>query len=341
MRRHRLLITSLSLMIVITFSLAPKSVSATDNGPDDERVIRLYATATTGPIGTISLFSSATVNNRSAFNEQYIWSGELVRASDRSVLLTMDSIGKVTLKRGSIARFSTVRAAADDSTSGQLLIASIITGELVVRLEDSAQAYVEAYGSSFTASRGSSFRISSVDGGPELETIKGEVSREQATERKYVIRPLARQGVELSVKARATRQIQFRVTDEHDRPVPDVPVVLLLNGSGGELSGGAVTGSTVTGTTNAQGVVTANFSAGATPATGSVTATVAGTSVSATVGVTTTAAAGIFAGTTLAVITSVVAAGAVATVVTVKKTGGNSDTTEPVQVLPPNITPKP
>lgn len=341
MQRYRLPIMSLSIVLAMLFSLAPKSALAANEDHDDERVVRLYATATTGPIGTINQFSNATVNNRSSFNQQYIWGGELVRASGRSARLSLDSIGEVTLKPGAIARLSTARATNGDGVSGRKLVASIITGEMIVILQENAEAYVEAYGSSFTASRGSSFRISPDDGGPRLETIKGEVNRQQSVQPKYVIRPVARQGSDLSVRARSTRQIQFQVTDEHDRPVPDVPVVLLLNGGGGQLSAGAATGGTVTTTTNAQGVVTANFSAGASPTTGSVTATVAGTGVSATVGVTTTAAAGILTGTTLAIITGVVAAGAVATVVAVKKSGGDNNTVEPVQALPPNITPQP
>jgi hypothetical protein len=342
MRSYKPIIASLSLILIALVSLAPLPALASDNVRDDEKPVRLFATAAVGPIGSLNDFSAASINGRAARNQQEVWSGQIIRASDRSALLSLDFIGKVTLKPGAIARFASSKTAGSDDTGKHILVASIITGEILVRLEEKAEAYVEAYGAVFSAASGASFRIRSRDGEPELEKIKGEVIQTQATGPKYFIRPVARQGSDLSVRARSTRQIQFQVTDEHDRPVPDLPVAFVLSGSSGELSTGAAAGSSVTATTNAQGIVTANFSAGATPATGSVTATVAGTSVSTTVGVTTTAAAaGILGGTTLAVVASAVAAGTVATVVAVKKAQNDNTPAEPVQALPPNIIPRP
>lgn len=49
----------------------------------------------------------------------------------------------------------------------------------------------------------------------------------QAPQQKYVVRP-AGLGSRISVLARSTRQIQIQVTDENDKPVPDMPVLFAL-----------------------------------------------------------------------------------------------------------------
>ena len=177
-----------------------------------------------------------------------------------------------------------------------------------------------------------------------MTPVCGTVRAEQLPQSDYKIqvvdelgRPVT-SGAQLSVRARSVRQIQVRVTDKDDRPVPDIPVVFLLGGSGGgTLGSGAAAGSTVSVTTNAQGIATTSFTAGPTPTSASVTATVPGTTATTTVGVTTTAAAGILTGTTLAIVVAAVAGGTAAAVVAVKNAQKNS---EPITVLPPNITPK-
>ncbi|HEU4388762.1 MAG TPA: hypothetical protein VFV34_13250 [Blastocatellia bacterium] len=129
----------------------------------------------------------------------------------------------------------------------------------------------------------------------------------QATHR-YIVRPVG-MGSNISVRARSTRQIQVQVTDENDRPVPDIPIIFAIAGATGNLgsfapsgaglgsgaasgsasaSGGAggasgAGGSAASGagsfsvTTDAGGMARAEFVAGDTPGNGTLTARVDGT----------------------------------------------------------------
>jgi hypothetical protein len=57
-------------------------------------------------------------------------------------------------------------------------------------------------------------------------TAPGKLSG-RAPQRSYRIRPVGL-GSTISVVARSTRQLQVQVTDENDKPVPDLPVVFML-----------------------------------------------------------------------------------------------------------------
>jgi uncharacterized protein YkwD len=97
---------------------------------------------------------------------------------------------------------------------------------------------------------------------------------QQIAPRKYIIKPL-NLGTNTEIRARSTRQLQVQVTDENDRPVPDVPLLFLLagiaSGSGniGTLAGiaGSSAAQTVVGqtslrvVTNSYGLANVNFTA--------------------------------------------------------------------------------
>jgi peroxiredoxin len=101
------------------------------------------------------------------------------------------------------------------------------------------------------------------------------VKAQQVGPRKYLIKPL-NLGINTEIRARSTRNLQVRVTDENDQPVPDAPVLFLLSGGGagstqvGSFAGGA--GSTQAGSvagqtslramTNSQGIAQVDFTAG-------------------------------------------------------------------------------
>jgi hypothetical protein len=90
-------------------------------------------------------------------------------------------------------------------------------------------------------------------------------AQQQTAPRKYIIRPL-NLGTNTEIRARSTRSLQVRVTDENDRPVPDAPILFLLggSGSGGSVGGGAgsLAGQTsLRALTNSQGVAQVNFTA--------------------------------------------------------------------------------
>ncbi|HKG21683.1 MAG TPA: hypothetical protein VKC34_07270, partial [Blastocatellia bacterium] len=237
--------------------------------------------------GSINSAGQVAIDGRPFVGSRSLWGGEVVQAPrDRSVRIGFDGIGRVTLSRGAQARFSAGRA-----ESRLVLVASILSGDVRISLQREAGAYVRASDSTFTASRGAEFLVAVREGEASLSTLSGVVEPGgQAAQRQYKLRPVGL-GSNISVRARSTRQIQIQVTDENDKPVPDLPVLFLLGGGGqgaGSLSAGALAGSSVTATTNGQGLATVSFTAGPNSTTGSLTARVEGTDNSTTLQLTVT-----------------------------------------------------
>lgn len=86
---------------------------------------------------------------------------------------------------------------------------------------------------------------------------------QQTAPRKYIIKPL-NLGTNTEIRARSTRNLQVRVTDENDRPVSDAPVLFLLSdGGGGAGSTGSFAGQTsLRSMTNSEGIAQADYTAG-------------------------------------------------------------------------------
>jgi Big-like domain-containing protein len=304
---------ALSLVLILFTGLTPILTYA-DNKADGDKPIRLWVTESAGPIGKVESIGSLAITGRVARGDQRIWAGEILQAPiDRSVRVSVDSIGFVTLHNSAIARLSVKWKGADDDNSGPVLIASLIRGSVAVRLQNSAEAYIEASGSVVTSSRGASFVVGVGESGPVWNATVGAVTAEhQAGARgNYMIRPAGNRA-KIDVKLNKSQEAKFVVTDEHDKPVPDVPVIFVAAG-GATFASGA---STVTVTTSALGIASAPVTGTAVGAT-SVTATIAGTNTSATLGVGVAAGGVLGAGAITAI---AIAAGAgVTTTVLVKK----------------------
>ncbi|MCI0488150.1 MAG: hypothetical protein L0229_16300 [Blastocatellia bacterium] len=334
------------LVLVLIIGSTPHSVRAADGPNDEERPIRLYATARTAPLGVISSFGSLLINGRQAAGQRTIWGGELLQApAGKTVHISFDSIGRVTLARGAMARF-----AASDEASGDIgvatligaatlqrrrvLIASVIDGDLNLELEPEAGAYIRACGSAFTAAPGSRFHLKVSEGRATIDTEVGEVSLEQQpAQRTYVLRPVGI-GANISVRTRATRQIQIQVTDENDRPVPDLPIVFALGGQGlGSLGSGATTGATITVNTNAQGIASAAFTAGDTAGSTTVTATVEGTRFSWTGNISVEKAKGFWTTQNTLIVAGIAAGAGVA----IGIAATNDEERDPIVAIPPPV----
>jgi len=291
MIKHRHSSIGLCLIVVLSCSLIPTQARADDRSLNSP--IHLRTTERFGPIGTVYSLGSFGIDGRLAHGEESIWGGELIHAFPNSrVSVLLDSVGQVRLKSEATARLATALT-SPDSYSRHLLVASLINGEMSVDLQQGARAYIESCGSAFSASSGARFQIGTRESKAIIITASGDVRvSPQAPQRPEKIRlvepspdplkPPIDLGLRLDVERRATRQTQWQVTDEHDKPVPDVPIVLTLAGNIGRF-GNAVTFS---GTTNAQGIMTAPLTAGPSPAQGSITANVPGTNVSCKVEVT-------------------------------------------------------
>jgi hypothetical protein len=274
----------LLMILALITGLTPQAVRSDGDGSNEDRPIRLYASARFGPIGAIKGNSggnsSVVINGQRVGGEQVIWGGELIEAPlDRSLRVSFDSIGQVTLDSGTMVRFGTALANPDDA-GRHVLVASLVNGGLHIKLEREAGAYVEASGSRFTASRNAQFRVEVAEGLALVETITGTVAAEQQPtgQRRYILRPVAGQGAALSVAARSTRQIQIQVTDENDRPIPDLPLLFSLGSPClGSLGIGAGAGTLFKEKTDNRGIAAVPWITGAAKCKGAITAKVEGT----------------------------------------------------------------
>ena len=283
MKTFRFILIALLLIFAVVANLSPRLARADKN--DDEKPIKLFAVASMSPIGIAHSSGRMLINGRLQIGEEWVWGGELVQAPfDTNMTLQLDDIGQVSLRKGSIARFATTLTTFADGTSGRKLITWLAQGDMKVSLQADAGAYVEAGSSTFHAERGATFKISIRDGMAELADVTGNIEvapqNVQAARKIFPLgasgRPVAEQG-KIQVRLRSTRTVQFQVTDENDRPLPDIPIIITLGSSAhGVLGAGATTISTTTG---ANGVASANFVGGAVKGTDSVTAQISGSNV--------------------------------------------------------------
>ena len=261
MKRNRSQIAVL-MVAIVALGLSPQSLAAGSDAGD--RPVRLRTTARFSPIGTVT--GRATVDGRSIEGSAPIWGGEVLQSpSGDNLRVTLDGIGQVTLAQNAIARISAA-AGTTEEMGDNTLVASLLTGSLTAHLSPSAGAYVEAAGSKLAAAPGSRFRVQIDDGKAMLDNITGDVNVEQqpAAGQKYILRPPAGQGSSLSVAARSTRQLQIQVTDEHDRPVPDLAIIFsLANPCLGTLGVGAGAGSLFKGKTDKNGIASVPWIVGA------------------------------------------------------------------------------
>lgn len=230
------------------------------------------------PIGTVESWGAVTINGQQVGRQSLIWSGDLLQApAATGVQAALNGVGQVSVRPGAVVRLATNAASQGPRT----LTASLISGELAVRLQPGVNARLEVNGEAFVASRGANFRAILRSDGLSVEADAGEVlpvgswatavpknfvrdaaamvaeqaAGQQAAARRYLIKPY-NLGSTTDVRARSTRSVQVRVTDENDRPVPDAPVLFFF-GNGGP--GGAATPLRVT--TNSNGIASADYTA--------------------------------------------------------------------------------
>ena len=305
MRKATRFISGFMLCILLSVGLAPALTTA-DGGSDREQPIRLYARAMGEPIGAVAVDPTGArpvaINGRVTSGEQLLWGGELLQAlSNESVRVAFDDVGSLTLERGAMVRVAASRAVAGEG-SRLMLVASLIRGDISVKLNDQAGAYVEASGSTFTASSGSKFQIVIRDNRAVANTVAGEVREvrlvQQADLRIRALdelgRPIA-SGSRFSVRARSTRQLQIQVTDSNDRPASNVAVVFALGDPClGTLGVGAGAGTNRRETTDNRGIAVVPYTAGAVKCAGAITATIEGTNIAVTLQAQVVSAPGFF-----------------------------------------------
>ena len=334
MRKSSTITMGFLLVLCLVATTTPRPAAARTGG--DEKTLRLRAVAESSPIGRIISPGGVAVDGKLFTGERVLWGGEMVHVlSNQGASVSVDSLGEVRMKKGALFRL-----AANPTYTEELrgtIVASLISGEIRMQLTSEARAYVQACGSVFMATRGSTFRVAAHEGRALAVATVGSVTEQsQATQTRYVVRPIG-MGANISVRARSTRQIQVQVTDENDRPVPDVPIIFALGSSGaGSLGTGAAAALTVTVRTNAQGVASTQYTAGPDPSSTTLTATVEGTRYSWIAQLSVTAAA---AGFWTPLNTTLVVAGIAAGVATGVYIGTRSN--DPLsQNGPPDIRPR-
>ncbi|HYV07020.1 MAG TPA: hypothetical protein VFB82_20660 [Blastocatellia bacterium] len=167
------------LALVLTCGLFPKQTLADDGSK--EKPVRLYASEAYSPIGVAYSLSTFLVDGRRVVGEQGIWGGELIRgATDSGVNVRMDSVGRILLKPSAVARLAATRTTFDDRQH-PLLVASLLVGDISVRLDPDAAAYIESCESAVTSSLGASFNIRIRDGRAIVDVATGTVSVEPQT----------------------------------------------------------------------------------------------------------------------------------------------------------------
>ena len=235
-----------------------------------------------GGIGSVEAFGEYFINGRASRDRQLIWNGETLQApSNGGARAAIDGIGLLSLAAGTIVKLT----AAQPPASSRVLVAELIRGNVTLHLDAAARAVLHSPASAYASSPGAAFRARTHDGQTSVEPLSGQVfdlgnwtipeisdsinavllqgpqtPQVQTAASRYAIRPV-NLGYNTSVRARGTRQIQVQVTDENDKPVPDLPVLFLLGRSGGvgSLQGAPGEGLSFSTTTNDQGIATADF----------------------------------------------------------------------------------
>ncbi len=318
------------------------------------------------PIGLIESIGALTIDGRVAKGQELLWGSELIQAPDNaSARLSLNAIGQASLNPSSVVRVTTVTSTDGNKIEHPTLIATLVKGSLNVQLQSGAVAYLTSGKTSFIASENAHFTVEMREDSLAANASRGTIAdlgrwqltipmpvllaaekmmrmQDQTKPRKYFIKPY-NLGVSTEVRARSTRNLQFRVTDENDRPVPDLPVTFALTGTApesiGSLSAGTLSGTSVSVTTNAQGIASVSFTANSTVGSVSLSASVLGATTPFT-GMISVAAGAAFwtTATALPVILTAVGAAAVGTTVAItqdKKEPVSNVTTLPAPVIRP------
>ena len=269
-------------------------------GSETRGAVKLYSNHKAGMIGMVESGGTVKINGREARRQELLWDGEIVQApANAGAQLSLAGLGQVQLTKGSVVKLTTASA----SNANRVLTASVLQGEINVKLQPEIAAYVETNGKSFAADAGARFRVNGRDGNSVVEVFAGSVreigswnvelstdvmeqaSQRNAGPRQYNIRPLTSGekavGYLMNVKAQSTQTLRFLVTDMTGKAVAGVPVVFTLNVADGQpvgmLGTGVEAGKYFETKTDTQGIAVVPFNAGSATGSTSLSAAVRGT----------------------------------------------------------------
>jgi hypothetical protein len=157
--------TLIRLCLVIALIVNFNAAAARADDASKERDFRLSVTESFSPIGKLHSFGGARINGRQTDGEQSVWAGDMIEAPpNSSVRVSLNSIGRITLKGSAIARLATAYEMTEQNADRRVLVAWVLKGDMAAQLDADVSAYVEARGSGFSSSAGASFRITSREG---------------------------------------------------------------------------------------------------------------------------------------------------------------------------------
>ncbi len=286
-----------------SLNLTP-GISAVKDATSLSPAARLSANPLEGMIGTVEAPSAMKINGRPVRGKEVLWDGELLEApAEMLARVTLNGIGSVALAAATRARISTATVRLNDQSLRRVLVASIVSGDCVVRLQPESGAFVQAFGQAFAASGGAHFRLGAREGRAVVDVTSGivesigryvvelmppsltmlhdlAVTKEQTTPRKYRI-AAAGSGYQTVVPLNGSRELKFKVTDDHGRIAAGIKVRFELKALDqavgivpGSFGFALINSATWNATTNTVGEVTVPYSAGANPGSVSVVASV-------------------------------------------------------------------
>jgi hypothetical protein len=299
MTKANYFVSSLCLSLVLQIAIPSARALADDDSRKKHSRPRLVAAAHRGaaegemPLGVVESVGSFRVNGRSAFGKGMIWRDDLLQApAGLPARVSLGAFGRATLERGAVVRFTTV-----ESIGHRDLVVRLIAGSVAVALQPETRAFLSASDGAFIAEAGSKFRFVIRENRSVVDLVSGKAAelgewqieapppillaaarftrlKAAAAPQSYRIRPVGGvvRGAVFDARARTRREVQVQVTDENDRPVPDIPIIFALGSKLGTFS-------STTAATNAQGIATVSFTPGAQAGSAPFTATIQGTNI--------------------------------------------------------------
>lgn len=307
MKRLKVYAIGMGLVLTLVHSLLTPAVTATTHTQphfvlrsDDFTPKTTFVSA--NPLGMYESIGTVKINGQPMSGRGLFWRGDEVEASaSAGTRLTMVGFGSASLQPGTVMRFSTLADTPTSATENTLVVA-LTAGSVALRLQPGVSAQLKSGASSLLASAGASLRFSLRAQEPVVEVESGNVVplrnqdledltsisansdlsarndlQTQSTQPGYVLKPVGgvRGSAVFDVRARATRQIQIQVTDENDRPVPDVPIIITFGSQLGRFSSTTIS-------SNANGIASVDFTAASQGGQSNFTAQIQGTNITLT-----------------------------------------------------------
>ncbi len=261
---------------------------------ESKQGLRLVANARAAMIGMIESDGAIKLNGRPMRRQELLWDNEIIQA-EAEARVGLVNYGSVRLAVGTRAKLSTAAVAGSDR---RVLAAHLLNGELTMRLNANAGAYIETCGKAFSAEPGAHFRLSEEQGNLTLEIKAGKVreianlmmelstdllndAASKNSERQFTVRPADKAGYLRHLNPAESQELRFVVTNRTGKVAIGIPVIFTLSETSGvpvgTLGAGDQIGRTYETRTDEHGIALVPFTAGRAKASASIMAMVAGT----------------------------------------------------------------